>query len=418
MQKDIRVSTPQSNQKKFGLVNQGEDFGYKEIFPYQKYLMASVLWTTKDSVLRIIPGNDGVDLYNQVINTDRYTEDGDQTEYLSDTFYMTQTVTRFGESAYSLCANLKPGTDDAARYPESPISYFSNTISRIMRAVQQGKTVKARWNDKWRAWTNMGGILTYPKPTLFFQAVCVQINGRPCKGSSEEDAQEAPIYGVVGINHKQSIQDLLKALVEPMNKRKPWSPDNSDFGALAEAEGNVLYLNSKVDTEGKKFLKASLASSDVPVSKAEPQSYPVDVDTCKKLWIPWNKVFKYLTVKEQLELLANEFGADTVNYVFSLNSIWKDLDMPERIRAVGMGSYGTEKRSSISVPPSFNPPNTWGKSTTIEDTETSVDTSTPSVDMTSIQEELKKIKAATGKNKPANLMNELMQELDDSDLNG
>lgn len=416
MKKDLHVST-NTQTKRIGLVEQKDDYGFKQVFPYQKALMSSLLWTSKDSILRIVPGNNGTDTYKQVINGDRYTTDGDQTEFLSDTFYMTQTLNRFGESGLNICANLKPGSEEAMRYPESPLTFFTNTISRVMRSVAQGKTTTVKYNDMWRAWTNLGGILSFPRATMFFQAVCVQVNGRPCKESMEDDAKEAPLYGIIGINHKQSINALLKALVEPMNKRKPWSPDNSDFGALAEPQGNMLYLNSKLDAEGKKYLKPSLGGPDVPDVQAVAQSYPIDEAVCKAIWIPWEKVFNYLTVKEQLELLAQEFGADTVNYVFSLNRAWSNLDIPERIKAAGMGRYGDGKRPTISLSglnnrihePTFNSPGMMNKMEIPEPPKTA------GIDMAAVQAEIAKIQAATGTAK-SSVADDLLGDLDDIDL--
>lgn len=420
MQKDITRSTQTTSYVRTSIVdNEAAGTDFQQVFPYQKKLFGRILWPSKDSILRIVPGNDGTHTFPQVINADTWTTDGDQTNYLSDTFYMTYTLSGFGDSKCDICSNLKPGSDEAAMYPESPLNYFCNKIHRTMRYVLQGKGTKVRYNDKWRMWTGLQGTLPFPRPTLMFQAICVHLCGRDCLKEGE-GTEQAPLYGVIGINNKTSIGELVKALVAPMDRRRPIGTNNNTYGALAEASGNVLYLNSTMDTQGHKYLQPSIQSSSAPANSWEPQQYNLTEDLCKQLWVPWNKVLKYYTVKEQLELIASEFGADTVNYVFSLSPQWEGLQIPERIAAVGMGQYaenaqrvpsysafgqGVQKQAFSSDPrqpssssvasaiPSFGrvaqsafaPSNTTPLASTA---------ASPSVSMDSIKAELAKIRAA------------------------
>lgn len=432
MQRDVVVRQNNRTQR-ISMVNTataGE--GYKAVFDYQKGIFGRMLWTSKNQILRIVPGNDGTDLYKQVVNVDKWSRDADQTEFLSDTFYMTQTLSNFGESRLDICSNLKPGSEDASRYPESPLNYFCNTIHRTMRAVQQGKRVRVNYNDKWRAWTSLQGSLPFPRPTLLFQAVCIHVNGKDCTRDLDSD-ESAPLFGLVGINHKNSINDLVNAIVTPSDRRKALGSDNNQFGSLAEAEGNLLFLNSSFDRDSKRYLMADIQASDNN-GGFEPTPYNLSEDVCKQLWVPWENMLRYLTVKEQLELLAAEFGADTVNYVFSLDPAWDSLPMPERIAAAGMGNY--EKRTTAtaqtpSIPsmpskpaapaglsmPSFKSPG--AQYSAEEDYEAPPKPAAPkrntAIDMEGLKKQMEQIKASTGISK-GDMASTLLGELGDDDL--
>lgn len=349
MQKDIRKPVATSSTRYSMVDHDKAGDGFKKYFDYQRRMLGRILWTGKDTICRIVPGNNGSDIYPQVVNASSWTTDADMTEFLSDTFYMTQTLSGFGDNKLDICANLRPDSDEAALYPESPLSYFCNKIHRTMRYVRQGKGTNVKVNDKWHMWTGMQGTLPYPKTTLLFQAIVTHLSGRDCRKEGE-DSEEAPLYGILGINHKDSIMAFLSALVQPMDRRKPIGTDNNTYGAFAELKGNVLFLNSYTDPEGKKMLKPSIQAADAPASSWEPQEQNLSEKLCKDIWVPWEKALKYLTIKEQLELLASEFGADTVNYVFSLDRNWSTLEIPERIASVGIGSYGNTRVSMSTTP--------------------------------------------------------------------
>lgn len=412
MQKYINKGNTQNNTKRVGFVIQEGNEGFKNLFDYQKFIKSHILWTSKDTICRIIPGNDGHNLFNQVINADMWAEEADQTEFLSDTFYMTQTVSRLGDSGVDLCTNLKPDSDEAAIYNDSPINYFCNTIHRVMRAVNQGKPVRVKYDDKWRQWTNMNGILPFPKPTLFFQAICFNVNGRPCKKSMEEDAEDAPLYCVVGLDQKQSIAGLMKALIYPKDMNMPIGSNNNNYGPLAEAEGNILYLNAAVNPEGKKYLKPSVQASSE--RGWNPQAYNLSEDVCKTLWVPWNKLIKFLTLEEQLDLLCSEFGSSTVEYVMSLSSTWKDVSLPVKGKAqVAVPERKTESKPKPmavpGIPGIFKSPKAAQKDK-VEEPAFNMPGMSGGINMDDVKAEVAKIKESAGKGSVADKL------LDDPDL--
>lgn len=417
MQKYISKGSAQSNNKRVGFINQEGNEGFKQVFDYQKFIKSHILWTSKDTLCRIIPGNDGSNLFKQVINADIWTEEADQTEFLSDTFYMTQTVSKFGDSGVDLCTNLSPNSDEAQMYGDSPINYFANTIHRVMRAVQQGKPVRIKYDDKWRQWTNMNGILPFPKPTLFFQAVCFNVNGRPCKKSIEDDSEDAPLYCVVGLDQKQSIQSLMKALVYPKDMNMPIGSNNNNYGPLAEAEGNLLYLNAAVSPDGRKYLKPSVQSS---TEKGwNPQRYDLSEVVCKTLWNPWDRLIKFLTLEEQLDLLCSEFGSTTVEYVLSLSSVWKDVNMPSKGKSRVAVPPGTPKKDIKATPPGIpgipSMPSVpkIKEDTTLKEPDFNSPGMSGTIQMDAVKAELEKIKASAKGNVADQLLGDDLSDLDD-----
>lgn len=326
-------------------------------YDYQKSIFSRILWTSKRSIMRIVPGNDGSEVFKQNINTTSWAKDEDQTNYLSDTFCMIQTVSNFGDNKYEFITSLRPGSREADLYPESPISFFCNTIHRTVMRVRDGKKTSVIMIPEWRNWTAMNGQLPFPKQTLLFQAITMELNGKACTKSGS-DTEEAPLYAVIGLNHKASINALTEALVKPMDFRKPLGPTNSNYGALAEAEGNIIYFLPQVDKDGRRFLSPALSED---ASSWEGQQYDLPEDFCMNIWQPWDKILRYLTCEEQLNILAREFGSDTVNYIFSLDHVWDTLPIPDSIRSAGMGRYqkGGTARQSTAAPrprPQWVPP--------------------------------------------------------------
>ena len=76
MQKNLSRREAQSRPNRLPLVNQEGNDGFKQLFNWQQALMGRILWTGRDSVVRIVPGNDGHECFPQVINQDIWTQDG------------------------------------------------------------------------------------------------------------------------------------------------------------------------------------------------------------------------------------------------------------------------------------------------------------------------------------------------------
>ena len=432
MKVDVRknVRTPQNAATNFRLIKDGIE-NFKSVFDYQKFMLSRILWVSKPTVVRIVPGNDGEQTYKQVVNTTNWTSDAAKTDFLSDTFYMTQTLASFGDNRLDICSNLDPESEEASLYPESPLNFFANTVHRVIRAVNNGKKTKIKYNERWKAWTNMRGKLPFPKPTLFFQGIIQEVNGVTCTKGEDNGNEPGYLYGLIGINHTASINALLKALVDPMDRRKPIGVENNNYGSLAEVEGNMLFLNASEDTNGKMLLEPSIQSADAPQSEWNPTPFDLTEEGCKSLWVPWNKLLRYLTVQEQLELIAREFGADTLNYVFSLDNAWEGLAIPERIKAVGLGQYGEAKAPVVAKCPAHKPKNLFDRNATKppireelgddEEDEEPIYQShsvrqTRGIDMNAMKAKMDGLRAAKEKVPQANNIAEVMSGIDDTDL--
>ena len=116
-----------------------------------------------------------------------------------------------------------------------------------------------------------------------------------------------PLLAIVAIDHTKSIGALMQALVEPSNPGKPLDAlTNNKYGGMAELDGNLMFLNSVDDPEGKyKMLRPSVQA---PGKGWTPTPFPLSEDVVQSLWHPWEEVIHYLTADEQALLLAAEYG--------------------------------------------------------------------------------------------------------------
>lgn len=366
---DVRQPSRRAPQMKFAsLIQPAYKKDYKiPILPHQEHgMFFRGLWTTQPSVLRIIPGHDEQgNMFPQVINADVYAEPANPSDYLSGTFCSVNTVLQFGDSKSDLITDLPPDSEDRMRFPTSPIREFVQTI---YNSVQLDKKIyrasfKLKPADSWRVWTAKQGQLTFPKDTFMFQALIFTCNGRSMRSTDgadlvDENGYPLPLFGVIGINHRVSANELKRALTEPKDPAFPPSGTNTKYGSLAELESNLLYLNVAVDTtqaakgfggSSPKFLKPSV--QDASASGWTPTPYPLDEATCKSLWIPWMDLLKFMSAAEQVEYLAQEFGADTVNYVIGTNPVFAGLEIPSEIANVGLGQYASMSKSGSAYMP-------------------------------------------------------------------
>lgn len=329
--------------------------------PYQQFgIIAKQLWVRHPSILRLIPGYDEQtgELYPQNINADSYSEEEQLNHYLSNTFYMCKTMTGFGSNKQGLIIDLPPGSRDRDMFSQSPIDYFHWAVSSAVKNTSGRARFKAL--PEWSEWVNTqnGGSLPYPKVSLLFQALAYEVNGRGFLGANnqplvDEQGSSKPLYCLLVMPHKASWTALMKALVQPQDPSRPLDPStNNKYGALAEAQGNLLYLNPAPQPgEARKFhLRPSVQSADKRGWNKQPLNLPEDL--CKNLWVPWNKLLRFYSATEQLQLLAAQFGADTVNYIFEGNPEFSGIIIPDEIRAAGKGRYDTSQiRAKVSSAP-------------------------------------------------------------------
>ena len=351
MQVSVQTSTRQQSSGGLSpsMLNDGYRKGYTiPCLPYQEFgIVAKELWVKYHSKLRIVPGHDERtgELFRQNVNCDTYDEDTPQENYLSDTFYMCRTMSNFGERHANIIIDLPPNSPDRDKYDTSPLNYFQYIVSNAVKAPTKSKFKPL---PVWSNWVDARmGTLPYPKISLLFQALAFEVNDRGFSDADgnplqDEQGNQLPLMSLISISHKVSWAALVKMLVEPANMAKPLdAATNNKYGAMAEAEGNIIHFNSAVQATDKsrRYLRPSV--QEASVSGFNPEPFDLPEDTCRELWVPWNKLLRFYTADEQLELIANEFGADTVNYIFSNNPRFSGLVIPEHIAAAGMGRYAT-----------------------------------------------------------------------------
>ena len=320
-----------------------------DILPHQKKgIFSRLLWTAKPSIVRIVPGYDAEtgEVFRQNININEYSQEAQATDYLSDTFYMASVISRFGNSGSDVISDLPPDSEDRRKYP-SILAEFARTVIQSTIAVGKGKKPALKPIDAWFQWAGKNGCLNYTRPTLLMQCLVWEVNGY----DMTKETDGLPLFAVIGVDHTASRNALCRALVEPQDPGKPLDAvTNNKYGGLAELNGNILYLNNGVTEDGKyKMLRPSVC----PVGQGwKPSPYELTAEDVKSLWVPWKSILNFLTAQEQLKLVANEFGADSVNYVIGQDPRFSALPFPEEIKAVGLGRYAGLVSGSYSRPES------------------------------------------------------------------
>ena len=89
--------------------------------PVLEYQTAGIisrsLWTSKDHIIRIIPGLDASGkVLRQNTNINDYSTDAPYSDYLSGTFMMATTVNNFGETGQTFITDYAPGSEDESKF--------------------------------------------------------------------------------------------------------------------------------------------------------------------------------------------------------------------------------------------------------------------------------------------------------------
>lgn len=315
---------------------------------YQQNGINSVaLWTTRDSVLRIVPGYDQAtgQVFQQNINVNEFSMDAGYDDYLSDTFITASVVSGFGANKQTFITSYAPGSEDAQRFGgDTVINQFVKNVANSVLNADKGKRSKFQVTDDMRRWCAKDGPIKFPRQALLFQALVFKRNGLDTQDANrqpllDENGNVLPLYSVVSVDGKQTLIEVMKALVEPANPGLPLNPQtNNKFGSLAELDSNILFLNAVQDpTTGARMLRPSVQD---PSSKGwTPTPFPLDEETVKQLWIPWDRLLQYMTAEEQCKFLAQEFGSDTVNYIIGTDPMFNSLQLPQEIANAGLGRY-------------------------------------------------------------------------------
>ena len=328
--------------------------GYEiPVLPYQTAgIICRTLWTSKDQIVRIVPGVDKETgkVLRQNKNVQDYSSEAPCADYLTNTFMQATTVNSFGDSRQSFITDYAPGSEDEAKFGgDTLIHWFIRHVWRTVddETKQGNKKKKGRYQaiPEWKRWVGQRGPITFDKVSLIFQGLGFKINGRDNVDLDknpmiDENGDTLPLYMVIAIDNAKAAKNLMTALVDPTDPGKPLDAlTNNKFGGMAELNGNKLFLNSVDNTEDQwKTLRPSVQAGG---KGWVPTPYPLSEEVVKDLWVPWDDLIHYLSADEQATLLAAEFGADTVNYIFGLDPKFSSYEMPEEIAKAGLGRYAS-----------------------------------------------------------------------------
>lgn len=276
---------------------------------------------------------------------------------------LASTVQGFGESRQSFITDYAPGSPDEQMFGgDTVINVFTRNV---MLSVNAKKRPKFGVSADMRRWAGMDGTLRYCKTSLLMQALVFCANGRPNQDEDgkpliDEDGDARPLLAVVCLDGKQTLNAVMRALVEPSDPGKPLDAiTNNKYGGMAELEGNKLFLNSVMDAEGKQHMLRPSVQTSGKGWVATP--FPLGEDAVKELWHPWEDLLFYMTADEQCKLLAYEFGADAVNYLVGTDPLYRSYKMPDEIAKRGYGQYSCfvdgvkDVAQTIQMPDSAKP---------------------------------------------------------------
>jgi len=315
---------------------------------WQQYgYLTSALWNSRDHIIRIIPGYDPEtkEIFRQNVNVNDFSEDEAPTAYLSDTFMMADTVQGFGEGRNAFITSYAPDSPEEQKYGgDTMIAIFSRNV---FWTVKPTKNRKPRFGciPVMHRWTAMKeGTLPMTRRAILVQALIYKLQGDWLKDKDDnyllaEDGSYLPKIGVVSLDGPTTVQAVLRALVEPMNPGLPLdAKTNNKYGAFAELEGHKLYLNAAISPERNvKYLNPSVHEAKAKGWEFDELDFsPEDV---YNWWKPWTEIINYMTPAQQAELLAAEFGADSVNYFVGTDPAYRDFEMPESVASAGYGRF-------------------------------------------------------------------------------
>ena len=352
--------TEKASSNNAAMVNAKFRRGYQiPLLPHQKDrgILTRVLWANRNHIIRIIPGYDKNtgEIYRQNIRCNEFSNDVERSQYVSDTFIKAPIIQRFGNLAYPIISAYPQGSPDDA-------TYAGNTVLRafcrniIYACANKGGRQRLNPIPAWRMWTAPGAnsMLSKDSEALIMQALIFETNGKQNTDPEtkqplvDADGDTLPLLAVVAIANTTSINNMYEALVVPTDRNKPLDGvTNNQYGGIAEAEGNKLFLNTYTDPVT--HYAALRPSVQAGGEGWRPTPFPLGDDAIRALWHPWDEILVCMTAEEQLDLCAQQFGADTVNYVIGTDPAFSSLRIPEHIAKHGLGRYADVSGGSVTL---------------------------------------------------------------------
>lgn len=334
-------------------------------------IRTAMLWPSQRQWLRVIPGwdrNTG-EIFRQNTNCGRYTVDGDPGEYISETFKVVKTMAGIGSTYHPFITSYRPGSPEDQRWGgDTILSWFASDVTHAVNAAKDGKKTTLVPGPEWAGWvtydrsSNKPKSLSYDRDTLLMQALVWTINGRCNMDKDRNELKNAsgsplPLLYVLGIDSNASITAMLNALIEPQDPTQPLNGlTNNKFKGIAEQGGSMLHLLPSTLVNGSKttnLLKPHVSASE---SSWVVTPFPLTDEQVKAWWTPWDEILDYMTPEQQCAIIAQTFGADTLNYVLANNRRLKDFQVPAEYAAAGFGRYAKYMGGSVTLQPSMAMP--------------------------------------------------------------
>ena len=317
------------------------------------------LWNAYPSVIRIIPGYDKAtgEIFRQNVNCNEFADDAQYDEYLSDTFIDASIVSNFGPRKMTFITSYAPGSPESQMFAgNTVIDAFARSIHYSVKDSNEGKRSRFQVTDQMRNWCSREGMLRRPHKAFLMQALVFTRNGVDSKDEQgnpllSENGDILPTLAVVSVEGRETIRNLMAALVQPENANLPLDANtNNKYGGLAELDGNILFLNNFHDANNN---TNSLRPSVQPAGQRgwTPTPWPFDKQDVYNMWVPWQDLLHYMTPEEQCKLLAQDFGPDTVNYIIGTDPNLNQVRIPDEVASAGLGRYAQFVKGGASSQP-------------------------------------------------------------------
>ena len=193
----------------------------------------------------------------------------------------------FGSGKLTMCTRVK---GKPYSY-EGPVDRFASAMRRDLNI----KNEKCRqFPPEWLSWIGEKGLLSRIAIVGLIQGMLFEHEGRLMVDPVTRSYK--PIYPAV-LMVTQTARINLGNLGD--------DPKNGDF--VSCAGGRMLRVT---------FIPQSGTSLTQYVASLEEKPFPINPETARKNWLPWDKMLQFFTEEEQIDLLCQNFPPEAVDYVF------------------------------------------------------------------------------------------------------
>jgi hypothetical protein len=199
----------------------------------------------------------------------------------------------------------------------SPLALFCNRLGyktyeqELLREAGRQTHVPKRWMV-WRK----ERMLNSPMELIFIQCMALRIQGQTVANMEGKPSLAGPSIFAFP---KSAANAFLQNITSRVDASEDLSLTNNLFGDFYSPKKGRTLLFQKIVAKEK---------IDYQIMAREP--YPIAEEECRRLWKPWNQIFRYLTIEEIIGILLNVFDEASIDYAFR-DTGYADY-IPEAIR--------------------------------------------------------------------------------------